>query len=72
MEPNQVNKRGVTPISAAAHKGSIGLLAALVDGGADVNFPNASGSTALIQAGRLILIYQLRHCAFPLCITVLQ
>jgi ankyrin repeat protein len=48
-DPNTANKKGITPISAAAHKGNTAILKILVDAGADVNAVNASGSTALIQ-----------------------
>ena len=48
-DPNQPNRRGVTPISAAAHKGSVGIMKRLIEAGAQVNALNTSGSTALIQ-----------------------
>lgn len=47
--PNALNRKGVSPISAAAHKGTISLMVLLVNAGADVNAVNLSGSTALIQ-----------------------
>lgn len=49
-DPNLPNKKGITPISAAAHKGNIYILKVLVIAGAQVNGLNSSGSTALIQA----------------------
>lgn len=48
-DPNAQNKRGVTPISAAAHKGNVAIMKLLIDAGAQVNNLNSSGSTALIQ-----------------------
>eukprot|EP01036_Dinobryon_divergens_P026735 gene26735-35415_t len=50
VDPNIPSKKGVTPISAAAHKGNIQLMQLLIEAGATVNSANASGSTALIQA----------------------
>lgn len=50
VDPNAANKKGITPISAAAHKGNLSILAALICAGAEVNALNTSGSTALIQA----------------------
>jgi ankyrin repeat protein len=49
-DPNTPNKKGATPISAAAHKGSIPIMRSLIAAGAHVNALNTSGSTALIQA----------------------
>jgi len=49
-DPNLPSRKGVTPISAAAHKGNISLMQLLIDAGAAVNSLNSSGSTALIQA----------------------
>ena len=49
-KPNFMNRKGITPISAAAHKGNTDVMQILIDGGADVNMLNSSGSTALIQA----------------------
>mmetsp|Transcript_1189 Transcript_1189/g.1931 ORF Transcript_1189/g.1931 Transcript_1189/m.1931 type:complete len:639 (+) Transcript_1189:157-2073(+) len=49
-DPNAANKKGVTPISAAAHKGDTGIMELLIRRGAQVNAVNSSGSTALIQA----------------------
>ena len=43
------SKKGVTPISAAAHKGNIHVMQLLIDAGSAVNSLNTSGSTALIQ-----------------------
>ena len=50
INPNVPNQKGVTPISAAAHKGSTTIIQLLVDAGASVNAINSTGSTALIQA----------------------
>lgn len=50
IDANVPNKKGVTPISAAAHKGNIVIMQALIDANAAVNALNTSGSTALIQA----------------------
>ncbi len=47
--PNAPGKKGVTPISAAAHKGGLEIMQILIDAGAKVNAVNNSGSTALIQ-----------------------
>ncbi len=47
---NATNRKGITPISAAAHKGNVAVMQILIDGGAVVNALNSSGSTALIQA----------------------
>lgn len=49
-DPNTPSRKGVTPISAAAHKGNIHVMQLLIDAGAAVNSLNTSGSTALIQA----------------------
>lgn len=46
---NQPSKKGVTPISAASHKGNVLIMQMLIDSGANVNAINNSGSTALIQ-----------------------
>lgn len=48
-DPNSSNKRGVTPISAAAHKGNTEIMRSLISAGASVNAVNTTGSTALIQ-----------------------
>ena len=48
-DPNAINKKGVTPISAAAHKGDTNIIQLLIRKGALVNAVNNSGSTALIQ-----------------------
>ena len=53
---NQPNKRGITPISAASHKGSLAILEMLIRAGAQVNSVNATGSTALIQVCDLLRI----------------
>ena len=50
VKANELNKKGVTPISAAATKGSTDIILPLIDHGADVDALNSSGSTALIQA----------------------
>lgn len=49
-DPNKATKKGVTPISAAAHKGQVAIMTLLLNGGAQVNLVNPSGSSALIQA----------------------
>jgi ankyrin repeat protein len=49
-DPNQLSRKGVTPISAAAHKGNTVIMQVLINSGATVNAINSSGSTALIQA----------------------
>eukprot|EP01031_Cornospumella_fuschlensis_P028574 gene28574-34495_t len=49
-DPNIQSRRGITPISVAAHKGSVEIVQMLIDKGATVNAVNTSGSTALIQA----------------------
>jgi ankyrin repeat protein len=48
-DPNFANKKGVTAISAAAHKGNTEIMGSLIDAGSNVNACNSSGSTALIQ-----------------------
>lgn len=48
-DPNLHNRKGVSPISAAAHKGNIPIMELLIQHGAAVNAVNVSGSTALIQ-----------------------
>ena len=50
INPNAPNQKGVTPISAASHKGDTDIIQMLVDAGASVNAMNSTGSTALIQA----------------------
>jgi ankyrin repeat protein len=52
---NYPSKKGVTPISAAAHKGNVVIMQMLIEAGAGVNQENISGSTALIQ----VLLYNL-------------
>lgn len=47
--PNQHNRKGVMPISAAAHKGDTHIMELLISKGAIVDALNVSGSTALIQ-----------------------
>ena len=49
-DKNEPNKKGVTPISAAATKGITEIIEPLIDAGAQVDELNQSGSTALIQA----------------------
>ena len=53
VDLNQFNRKGITPISAAAHKGNIDIMQLLIEGGALVNALNNSGSTALIQVIKL-------------------
>lgn len=50
VDTNAISKKGVTPISAAAHKGNVLIMQMLVESGSNVNQANQSGSTALIQA----------------------
>lgn len=54
-DPNLSSRKGVTPISAAAHKGNIAMMHRLIIAGASVNAVNQSGSTALIQVGYTFL-----------------
>lgn len=49
-DANLLSKKGVAPISVAAHKGNVAIMKLLIDHGAVVNAVNSSGSTALIQA----------------------
>ncbi len=49
-DANVQSKKGVAPISVAAHKGNVAIMKLLIDHGAVVNAVNSSGSTALIQA----------------------
>lgn len=49
VDPNQYNRRGVSPISAAAQKGYVPIVRLLIKAGAFVDAVNQSGSTALIQ-----------------------
>jgi len=53
-DANLPNRKGISPISVAAHKGNIAILQVLIDKGAMVNAVNISGSTALIQ----VLLYR--------------
>ena len=55
-DPNLASRKGVTPISAAAHKGNIPMMQRLILAGAAVNAVNQSGSTALIQVGICSLV----------------
>ena len=48
-DPNQLSRKGVAPISAAAHKGNTAIMQLLLAAGATVNSLNSTGSTALIQ-----------------------
>jgi hypothetical protein len=50
INPNAPSQKGVTPISAASHKGDTYIIQMLVEAGASVNAMNSTGSTALIQA----------------------
>lgn len=49
-DPNVPSRKGVAPISAAAHKGNTVIMQLLINAGAVVNAMNSTGSTALIQA----------------------
>jgi len=49
-DPNLPSRKGIAPISAAAHKGNTDIMRYLIAAGADVNSQNSTGSTALIQA----------------------
>jgi len=49
-DANQPSRKGIAPISAAAHKGNTVIMQMLVNFGASVNSMNTTGSTALIQA----------------------
>jgi ankyrin repeat protein len=57
-DPNFANKKGVTPISAAAHKGNIEIMQSLIMTGSNVNALNSSGSTALIQVRFVISLVE--------------
>jgi ankyrin repeat protein len=57
-DPNFANKKGVTPISAAAHKGNTEIMSSLIDAGSNVNACNSSGSTALIQVKSFLKIIE--------------
>lgn len=48
-DPNTTSRKGVAPISGAAHKGNVAIIKMLIDSGAAVNSTNSTGSTALIQ-----------------------
>lgn len=50
VDVNLCNRKGVTPISAAAHGGQVEIMKHLIRSGALVNAVNASGSASLIQA----------------------
>lgn len=65
-DPNLLNRKGVTPISVAAHKGNIRIMNCLIYAGSNVNALNSSGSTALIQAshfGNLESVKLLLQCS---------
>jgi ankyrin repeat protein len=49
-DANQQNRKGVAPISVAAHKGNVPILKLLIQFGGVVNAINNSSSIALIQA----------------------
>jgi ankyrin repeat protein len=51
-DPNQVSRKGIAPISAAAHKGNTAIMQLLIQYGGSVNSMNQTGSTALIQVSR--------------------
>jgi ankyrin repeat protein len=67
--PNLHNKKGVMPISAAAHKGDIQIMELLISKGALVDALNVSGSTALIQV--FFLIYSLLNSLLRLPISAI-
>jgi ankyrin repeat protein len=50
LDVETLNRKGVTAISTAAHKGNTHIIKSLINAGSDVNRVNQSGSTALIQA----------------------
>ena len=64
-DPNLINRKGVTPISVAAHRGNVKIIQTLISVNANVNSLNTSGSTALIQVC-LLFIYCLLlfHCNY--------
>lgn len=49
-DANMPSRKGIAPISGAAHKGNTSIMKLLIAYGAKVNSPNSTGSTALIQA----------------------
>ena len=51
---NAANARDVTPLSAAAHKGNLRVMLALMHAGALVDGVNSTGSTALIQVQHIL------------------
>jgi ankyrin repeat protein len=69
VDPNMANRKGITPISAAAHKGNIQILSALIQAGAEVNGVNMSGSTALIQVLLSLCLLRL-HCCHSLLLYI--
>lgn len=52
-DPNQTSRKGVAPISGAAHKGNVAIMKLLIEAGAAVNSTNSTGSTALIQVSQI-------------------
>jgi len=48
-DANAPSKKGIAPISGAAHKGNTAIMQLLIANGAQVNSMNSTGSTALIQ-----------------------
>ena len=53
-DPNTPSRKGVAPISGAAHKGNVAIMKMLIEHGAAVNSTNNTGSTALIQVRTFI------------------
>lgn len=66
VDPNHHNRKGVAPISAAAHKGNLTIMSLLIKCGAHVNAINQSGSTALIQVKLLAYFRDLGDCLIQL------
>lgn len=58
-DPNQLSRKGVAPISAAAHKGNTAIMQLLLAAGATVNSLNSTGSTALIQVTNYMMLLML-------------
>jgi ankyrin repeat protein len=67
--PNFHNKKGVMPISAAAHKGDTMIMNLLITKGALVDALNVSGSTALIQVGQQIKNVSYYSFRLPILVT---